>query len=326
MQAIFSVLKGWTGFFVESKVEQNKAFLPKRGGLAVSVMLAMTLSACGNAPSDQASGSKADATSKEVATVSDASNQKEENSVEVTAPTDLTGVDVVVATDPSNAPFEMRNSDGSIIGLDVELIDAIAKAQGFTYGFKPQKWQGIFNNLDDGSSDMVSGIVVQTEERQAKYDFTDPIFYKKRFAYMKPEIAEQIKTFADICQFTVAVKEQTDKSDIYDKTCGATNPKRQGVVSNYDSFRKVASGAAQIALGDDVIFSYYMKDNGVHDLVTIPEPQAQEIVLAWPVKKGNTALLEKFNAGLKTIKANGTYDRLLAKWIDKADQKADGTK
>lgn len=228
-------------------------------------------------------------------------------------------VDVVIATDPTNAPFEMTDEANRIIGLDVDIINAIAKDQNFTYRFKPTNWQGIFDNLDNNQADIISGIVVATDERRQKYDFTDPIFHKKRYAYLKKETAEKhnIKQFSDICSLKVAVKEQTDKAELYDTVCGADNPNRQNVISNYESFRKVANGSADAAIGDDIIFSYYIKDNGITDLVTFADPKDEELVLAWPVAKGNTEVLNKFNAGLNTIKANGEYDKIIQKWIDK---------
>ena len=35
------------------------------------------------------------------------------------------------------------------------------------------------------------------------------------------------------------------------------------------------------------------------------------------VQKGNTELLEKINAGLKNIKENGTFDKLVDEWFNK---------
>jgi polar amino acid transport system substrate-binding protein len=37
---------------------------------------------------------------------------------------------------------------------------------------------------------------------------------------------------------------------------------------------------------------------------------------AFAVKKGNTELLDKLNAGLAELKENGTYDELVAKWFN----------
>ncbi len=225
--------------------------------------------------------------------------------------------DYLIATDPSNAPFEFTNEDGTINGLDTEIINAIAEDQNFTYNFKSRKWQGIFKEIEENKSDLISGIVVKTDARQEKYDFTNPIFIKKRYAYLSADTAAKhnVSKFADICSLKVAVKDETDKSDLYRSVCGENNPNMVSVSSSYTAFGHLVSGKVQVAIGDDVLYNYLIKENKINNLITIADPDDKEIILAWPTQKGNTELLTKFNAGLANIKQNGTYDKLVHKWL-----------
>ncbi len=230
---------------------------------------------------------------------------------------DMVNPDYVIATDPSNIPFEFTNEDGTINGLDTEIINAIAEDQNFTYNFKPRKWQGIFKEIEENKSDLISGIVVETDARRKKYDFTNPIFIKKRYAYLADSTAKQhnVSKFADICSLKVAVKDETDKSALYYSVCGQANPNLVPVSSNYTAFRHLVSGKVEVAIGDDILYNYLIKENKVNNIVTVADPDDKEIILAWPTQKGNTEFLTKFNAGLANIKQNGTYDKLVHKWL-----------
>lgn len=223
----------------------------------------------------------------------------------------------IVYTDPSNAPFEMRGEDGNIIGLDMDVLNAIAKQQKFNYEVRAHPWQGILETLEKDESDLITGVVVLTEERAQKYDFTDPILHKKRYAYLKQSTAEQhqINKFADICPLKVAVKAKTDKAALYDSVCGEENPNKIAIPSSYESFRMMLSAKADVAIGDDVLFDYYIRENKVEGVIRFANEGESEIPLAWPVKKGNSELLNKLNNGLRTLKSDGAYQQIKTKWL-----------
>ena len=63
-----------------------------------------------------------------------------------------------------------------------------------------------------------------------------------------------------------------------------------------------------------LVVDYYLVRRGDDSVMTLPQVfDAENYGMA--VKKGNKALLDKLNEGLKEIKANGEYDRIYAKWF-----------
>ncbi len=282
---------------------------PKKASVLISTLtLSLLLTACGQ--DKQADNEKSE----------QASNEKtEKTSQEVTRPSKLNqeNPDYIISADPSNVPYEVQNTDGTLGGVDAEIINAIAEDQNFTYNFKTRKWQGIFKEIEENKSDLITGLVVASDDRRKKYDFTDPVFIKMRYAYLTKDTAEKnnVKEFKDICKLTVAVKDQTDKSKLYHSVCGKTNSNFMPVSSNYTAFENVVSGKADVAIGDDVLYSYLIKENKVDNLITIADPDNKPIILAWPTQKGNKELLDKFNAGLAHIKADGTYNKIIYKWL-----------
>ncbi len=290
----------------------------KTASLCMTLTLTALLSACGqeNQPTEATTEPTSESATETEKNDTTSQTNKEEYA-KTHSKRDDKNPDYLIATDPSNAPFEFTNEDGTIHGLDTEIINAIAEDQNFTYDFKPRKWQGIFKEIEENKSDLISGIVVETDARRKKYDFTDPIFIKKRYAYLSADTAKKynVSKFDDICSLKVAVKDETDKSALYYSVCGKANPNMVPVSSNYTAFGHLVSGKVDVAIGDDVLYNYLIKENKVNNIVTVADPDDKEIILAWPTQKGNTELLTKFNAGLANIKQNGTYEQLVHKWL-----------
>ncbi len=270
------------------------SFTLKTASLCTALTLTALLSACGkNSQATEPTAEQAIAEDTQTAHKHAHDHIYDEEHAKAHSKRNDVNPDYVIATDPSNAPFELVDEAGTIHGLDAEIINAIAEDQGFTYNFKGRKWQGIFKEIEENKSDLISGIVVATDARRKKYDFTDPIFIKKRYAYLTNDTAKKnsISDFSDICALKVAVKDKTDKSALYHSVCGENNPNLVPVSSNYTAFEYLASGKVEVAIGDDVLYNYLIKDHNLDNIASIADPENKEIILAWPTQKGNTELL-----------------------------------
>jgi glutamine transport system permease protein len=81
-----------------------------------------------------------------------------------------------IGTDMTFAPFEFQNENNEYVGIDIDLLNAIAEDQGFAVelnplGFDPSL-QGVLSNQLDG---MIAGMSI-TDERKESFDFSDPYF------------------------------------------------------------------------------------------------------------------------------------------------------
>lgn len=81
---------------------------------------------------------------------------------------------IKVATDATWPPMEMVDANKKIVGYDIDFLTAVAKEAGVTVEFKNTAWDGIFAGLDSGQYDAIISSVTITNERKAKYDFTEP--------------------------------------------------------------------------------------------------------------------------------------------------------
>ena len=83
---------------------------------------------------------------------------------------------VKIGTNAEYPPFESVDESGTIVGFDIDLMNAIAEAAGFDFEFINTRWDGIFVALASGEFDAVISAATITEERQQTVDFSDPYF------------------------------------------------------------------------------------------------------------------------------------------------------
>ena len=78
----------------------------------------------------------------------------------------------LIACDAKYAPFSFEDN-GKYKGIDVELIDAISKIEGFKYELKPMDFSGIIPAIVSGQIDgSIAGMNI-TEKRKESVDFSD---------------------------------------------------------------------------------------------------------------------------------------------------------
>ena len=83
-------------------------------------VMALSLAACGGSASSAAASSEAAADTADTASSEAAS-------------TEATGKKWVIATDTVFKPFEYTDASGNFVGIDVDIVAAIAEDQGFEY-------------------------------------------------------------------------------------------------------------------------------------------------------------------------------------------------
>ncbi|MDD3809759.1 MAG: transporter substrate-binding domain-containing protein [Erysipelotrichaceae bacterium] len=219
-----------------------------------------------------------------------------------------------IGCDAKYAPFSME-IDGTYVGIDVEILDAVAEAEGFEYNLTPMDFSGIIPGLSSGQLDgAIAGISV-TEERKATVDFSDG-YYDSALALIVKNDNSAITSLDDLDGTSAAVKKGTRGATFAEEfadTYGFS-------ITYYDDspsmFLAVQNGNNDFLLEDYPVISYQINEGIQTGLKVAVETVGDGVPYAFAVKKGeNQDLLNMFNDGLATIKENGTYDEILSKYI-----------
>ena len=82
----------------------------------------------------------------------------------------------IIATDTAFVPFEWKDGKGKLTGIDIDLMNAIAKNQGFTVEWKSIGFDASMTAVEAGEADgMIAGMTIN-DSRKKKYDFSDPYY------------------------------------------------------------------------------------------------------------------------------------------------------
>ena len=271
--------------------------------LGLTSVLAAYLVACGGAASTASSSAAESAAPAESASTA-------ESAAESTA-SDKTWV---VATDTVFKPFEYTDASGNFVGIDVDILAAIAEDQGFKYELKSLGWDAAIAACQSGQADgMIAGASITEKRKASGWTFSDG-YYDSNQTLAVP-VDSDITGFDDLSGKMVAVKTGTQGA-----TYAESLKDEYGFDLTYfeDSptmYQAVLGGQCVGCFEDTPIMKASIKDGDLalkvlDDTASDPAPYGFAIF-----SEDSQELLDMFNKGLADIKANGKYDEILKKYL-----------
>ncbi len=217
----------------------------------------------------------------------------------------------IIATDTSFPPFEYKENN-EYVGIDIELIKKIAETEGFEVELKPIDFGGIIAALQSGQIDGAIAGASITEERKNSVDFSDP-YYDSGVVAVVHKDNTSIKSVNALSGKNIAVKNGTEGAKYVD-----TNLKGKAKVRIYEDsvsmYKAVENKQADVAFEDLPVIGYNIKITPDSKL-KIATDRLTTSSYGFMVKKGaNQELLQKFNSGLKKLKENGEYNKIIEKY------------
>lgn len=220
----------------------------------------------------------------------------------------------VIATDKGFSPFEFEDENGNIVGIDMDILAAVAEDQGFTYDLHYVGWDAAIAECQAGQADgMIAGASITEERKENGWIFSDG--YYDATQGMAVAADSEIASIADLKGKTVVVKNGT-MSDTYatqlSEEIGFTVTR---VSTSPDMYQQVMGGQAAACFDDTPILKYSIKAGELSMKFvegTENDPAAYGMAI---FNADNQELIDLFNAGLKNIKDNGTYDKILDSYL-----------
>lgn len=213
-----------------------------------------------------------------------------------------------VATDATFPPFEYTEG-GKRVGFDVELIEAIAKVLNKQVEWTDIDFKGLIPGLLSKRFDVAASAIYITDERKKVVDFTDP-YYPGGLVIMTAKGDKSIQGPADLKGKKVAVQVGT-KSVNYLKE-NFPGSELIEVEKNQEMFQLVEIGRADAVVTGKPAAKLYARNRGTLQVV---EKQLTVEEYGYAIRKDEPALIKQFNDALKKLKADGTYQQLVNKYL-----------
>lgn len=222
--------------------------------------------------------------------------------------------DYAIATDTAFRPFEYTDETGTLVGIDVDILAAVAADQGFTYTIEPLGWDASIAACQAGQKDgMIAGASITDARKESGWIFSDG--YYNATQSMAVAQGSSIAGFGDLAGKSVAVKIGTMSKDYAESLSETYGFSVVTFESSPDVYQAVIGGQCVACFDDTPIMADYIKSNGVPlQLVDGTANEGADYGFA-VFSADKQDLIDKFNAGLANIKANGTYDEILKKYL-----------
>jgi polar amino acid transport system substrate-binding protein len=219
--------------------------------------------------------------------------------------------ELVVGSSATYRPFAYENPAKEIVGYDIDIIKAIAQKEGLQIKIVNTPWTGIFAALNNGDVDLIISGVTINEKRKQSYDFTPPYFEARQLIGVHKDSA--VKNLKDLTGKKIGVVTGSTGDDIASRAFGKTSEDIKRFESTPVAISELANSGVDAVIGDNGVIAYRVQEH--KQLKTVSDPDFPKEFFGIVVKQGNKALLDKLNAGLAAIKADGTYARIYKVWF-----------
>lgn len=264
----------------------------------MAAMMALSLAACGGAASSSEAASSEAASSEAASTAETAGSDKT----------------WVIATDTVFKPFEYTDANGDFVGIDVDILAAIAEDQGFQYELKSLGWDSAIAACQAGQADgMIAGASITQERKDSGWLFSDG--YYTATQTMTVPANSDITGFDGLQGKTVAVKTGTQGAAYAESLKDQYGFTIQSFEDSPTMYQAVLGGQCAACFEDTPIMQASIKDGGLA-LKVLEDTANEGGDYGFAIfNADNQELLDMFNAGLADIKENGKYDEILAKYL-----------
>lgn len=212
--------------------------------------------------------------------------------------------DVVrLGTEGAYAPYNFLNDKGEVDGFERELGDELCKRAELTCEWVTNDWDSIIPNLISGNYDAIIAGMSITDERKEKIDFTE--------AYTKPDPSVYLAASADADVKTGVIAAQTN-------TIQASYIVAQGIqlveyATPDETVAAVKNGEADAVLADGAYLEPIAEADP--ELFIVGESEFIGGGIGMGIRKSDTELRDKFTAAIQSMKADGSLNALIVKWL-----------
>lgn len=222
------------------------------------------------------------------------------------AGTEAAGGTLVMATNAEFPPYEYREGD-NVVGIDVEIGEAIAKSMGMELKVEDMAFDSIIVAVDAGKADVgLAGLTV-TEDRLMNVNFSDPYTTATQVVIVKEDSPITSPNDLEGKKIGVQLGTTGDKyaGDIKDATVERYN-------KGFEAVQAMTQGKIDAVIIDREPAKVFVEQN--EGIKMLDEAYTEE-EYAIAIKKDNEELLKKVNTALADLKSSGELQKILDKYI-----------
>ena len=221
---------------------------------------------------------------------------------------------LLVGLEAGYMPFEMRDKKGQIVGFDVDMTTAMAKAMGVKIKYVNTNWEGIIPALLTKKFDIIASGMTITQGRNMRVNFASPYITVGQTVVLNKKWAKKIKSYRQLNNPKYKVASKLG-------TTGEQAVKRMIPRAKYISYETEQEGMLDVMNGRVDAFIYDLPFNAIMSsskakgkVKHLDTPFTFE-PLGWAIRKNDPDFLNWLNNFMHQVRNDGTYDKIYAKWF-----------
>jgi len=224
-----------------------------------------------------------------------------------------------IGTEGAYPPFNWIDTDGKLVGFDVDIATALCAAANFECEFAVQDWDGIIPALQAGKYDAIIASMSITPKRLEIVDFTEK-YYQSPAKFVAAEgVALDFAQPGGLVGKRIGVQGAT----IHEDYVRAKWPGAEVVTyaTQDEANADLVSGRLDLVMAESVslLKGFLETEAGAGFAFVGPnyaDPAFHGAGAGIAVRKGETDLVAAFNAAIGQIRADGTYAAINARYFD----------
>lgn len=215
-------------------------------------------------------------------------------------------------------PYQHRDAAGKLVGLDVELVEAMGKAAGCAVEWREAPWARQVSSVETGE---LTGAPAasRTPEREAFAQFGKPYRAEAVHLMLPSGAAETTPAQVIAAGGKIGVVNETFYGDEVAKLMSdpATAGAFEKVASDDSNLRKLAAGRLAAIAIDPFVGQAKARELNLTDQVKLGSKPiyASDVYIMMSKKSAAPELVEAWRKAAETIRENGDYDRIVAKYL-----------
>lgn len=225
---------------------------------------------------------------------------------------------LTIASEGAYPPFNVLQTDGTMTGFDIDIAKAVCEEMKVECKIVSQEWDGAIPALDAGKFDAYVASMSITDERKQKVDFSAKYYNTPPAIVVAKDSDLTDATEETLSGKTLGAQSSTSHSNYVEKHFSKSELKLYPTSDEYKL--DLSNGRIDGIVDDIVVLSEWLKTPDGEAccklLKVLPvDPIINGNGAGIAVKKGNTALAERFTKAIAALRENGKYKEINDKYF-----------
>lgn len=220
-------------------------------------------------------------------------------------------------------PYQYKDVDGNLRGLDVELVQLIAGTAGCDVNYVEGRWVTLLRQLQEGDVDMLTG-ASRTPSRESFAWFTEPYRQETFQLFVRREDIDK-HSATDLAgllegDFRLGITEQFSYGDAVERLQEMPRfaDKFVGATIGELNYARLLDLEIDGFLGDPIVVTRAFRLRNMGDQI-VPHPieiHRGNVDLMFSKLSVTEETVARFDEALRTIKADGRHQAVLDKYLN----------